>query len=99
MSRSATVAAAWLIWNHNWSVDEAIAHLQSVRPVVNPNVGFRKQLEDWRVEFVEKVVRERQSKALVVDETRVSVGGGSATVESIGLDSGSALDMGGAVLL
>ena len=47
VSRSATVLAAYLIRFHGLSPDEAIALLIERRPIVNPNPGFRKQLEDY----------------------------------------------------
>jgi hypothetical protein len=30
-----------------WGVDEAIDHLTNVRPIVNPNDGFRLQLKQF----------------------------------------------------
>lgn len=101
VSRSATVAAAWLMWNHNWLVDAAISHLQSVRPVVNPNTGFRKQLEDWRAEFVAQR-RERQgpSKPLSVEGLAiVSEGGGTALAAGLAMERGSALETRDVVVL
>jgi protein-tyrosine phosphatase len=43
-SRSATVAAAYLIHHFNWTVDQALAHLKACRPKVCPNEGFVLQL-------------------------------------------------------
>lgn len=44
-SRSATIAAAYLIHKNGWGVEEAIAHLKSCRPKVCPNEGFISQLD------------------------------------------------------
>ena len=43
-SRSATVAAAFLIHKFGWDVDTALNHLKSCRPKVCPNEGFVTQL-------------------------------------------------------
>lgn len=50
MSRSATMVAAYLLRFHPQrfpSADSAIAYLQGRRWIVDPNPGFRKQLEGW----------------------------------------------------
>lgn len=49
-----SVAAAWLIRRHGWTVEEALAHLRSCRAVVNPNPGFTRQLEEWRQACLER---------------------------------------------
>lgn len=46
-SRSATIAAAYLIKTNGWSVDQAIAHLKACRPKVCPNEGFIAQLREF----------------------------------------------------
>ena len=44
-SRSATVTAAFLIHEYQWTSREALIHLKACRPKVCPNVGFVEQLE------------------------------------------------------
>jgi protein-tyrosine phosphatase len=47
MSRSPTILAAYLIKKHAMTAKEALDYLQSVRPIVDPNSGFREALEKW----------------------------------------------------
>ena len=44
MSRSPTLVAAYLIMEQGMDDEEALYFLQSVRPVVDPNAGFRRAL-------------------------------------------------------
>ena len=46
-SRSASIVAAWLIATQGMTVEEAITYLKSCRPKVNPNLGFRMQLDTF----------------------------------------------------
>ena len=48
ISRSATILAAFLIKHCGLTADSAIEQIQSRRPVANPNVGFRRQLQDFQ---------------------------------------------------
>ncbi|TFY54012.1 hypothetical protein EVJ58_g9113 [Rhodofomes roseus] len=47
MSRSATVVCAYVIATTNMTALDAIGFVTSKRPVVSPNIGFRKQLEQY----------------------------------------------------
>jgi len=47
ISRSATVIAAYLMFRHGFTPEEAITWLRIRRSIVNPNYGFREQLEDY----------------------------------------------------
>jgi hypothetical protein len=47
ISRSATVVAAYLMFRHGLTPDEAITWLRICRPIINPNSGFREQLQDY----------------------------------------------------
>ena len=47
MSRSPTIVAAYLIATLKLSADDALSHIKSARPVVLPNRGFRRQLEQY----------------------------------------------------
>merc|ERR1711934_1083907 len=47
-SRSAAVAVAWLCTHHEpESPAQALERLRAVRPCVNPNVDFMRQVEVW----------------------------------------------------
>jgi protein-tyrosine phosphatase len=47
VSRSATLLIAWLMWRDKMSLRQALAWVQSKRPIVQPNSGFLQQLQDW----------------------------------------------------
>lgn len=47
VSRSATLVAAWLMTTKNMKPEEAIEFMKSKRAVVNPNPGFRNQLNTY----------------------------------------------------
>ena len=49
VSRSSTLVAAFLIREKGMSATDAIEHLHSYRSKVDPNKGFRKQLEDYEI--------------------------------------------------
>ena len=51
-SRSATIAAAWLIATYKYDSGEAIRHLKKCRPRVGPNAGFLEQLRRWETSFL-----------------------------------------------
>ena len=46
MSRSPTLVAAYLITEKGMTDEEALNYLQSVRPIVDPNDGFRRALSE-----------------------------------------------------
>lgn len=48
ISRSATILAAFLVKHCGLTADSAIEQIQSRRHVANPNVGFRRQLQDFQ---------------------------------------------------
>jgi len=47
ISRSATVTLAYLMWKNHWEFKKAKSYLKDRRPIINPNLGFRVQLEIW----------------------------------------------------
>lgn len=51
MSRSATVVCAYLVATTDMTAPVSIAHVQELRPVVSPNLGFRKQLAEYETRF------------------------------------------------
>jgi protein-tyrosine phosphatase len=45
MSRSPTLVIAYLMIENKWKYEEAIAYVKKCRPIVEPNIGFIKQLK------------------------------------------------------
>lgn len=56
MNRSGAVVTAYLMYEHGWGRDEALAYLQKKRPVVQPNPMLMRLLADW-----EKVLNEKKA--------------------------------------
>jgi protein-tyrosine phosphatase len=53
ISRSGMVSAAYLMYEHSWSRDEALRFVRQKRPQVRPNSAFMQLLTEW-----EQVLRE-----------------------------------------
>lgn len=47
ISRSASVAIAYLMKQSGMTFDEALEEVKKYRPCANPNEGFKKQLRNW----------------------------------------------------
>lgn len=56
VSRSATIICAYLIWKYNMTVDEAINKIKEQRSIVNPNIYFREQLNNYYNELNNKIL-------------------------------------------
>jgi len=56
MNRSGAVVTAYLMYEHDWGRDAALAFLQEKRPVVQPNPILMRLLTEW-----EKVLKERKT--------------------------------------
>lgn len=54
VSRSATLVAAYLMYAHNYSCEDAIKLLQKRRSCVDPNDGFKEQLSNFQNTLQEK---------------------------------------------
>ncbi|CAD8088871.1 unnamed protein product [Paramecium sonneborni] len=54
ISRSAAILAAYLMQKYNWTINQALIHLQSKRKIVSPNPGFMLQLQDFqtKIQFI-----------------------------------------------
>ena len=63
ISRSATIVSAYLMYKNNMSYEDAIEMVKSKRPIINPNDGFRKQLNDYDME--RKTTNEKMNKSCV----------------------------------
>lgn len=62
VSRSATIAAAYLIWSRGMTVEAALGQIREVRPSAEPTEAFRKQLDlfyesdnEWNPSRVSKI--------------------------------------------
>jgi protein-tyrosine phosphatase len=55
MNRSAAVVTAYLMKEHGWQRDAALAYLQGKRPVVQPNSTLMRLLAEWEQELNNKV--------------------------------------------
>jgi protein-tyrosine phosphatase len=54
-SRSPTVVIAYLMNKWGMTLEDALAHLIAVRPIINPNVGFIQQLLEYELLLFKKV--------------------------------------------
>ncbi len=45
MSRSASLVIAYLMIENNWYYEEAYSYVKKKRPIIDPNIGFVKQLK------------------------------------------------------
>ena len=59
ISRSASTVIAFAMKHFSWSLEKAMQHTKSLRPVVNPNPAFRQQLVTY--EGILKASRQRNS--------------------------------------
>ncbi len=44
ISRSPTLVAAYLMWEHGWTRQQSMEHITTYRKIVDPNDGFMEQL-------------------------------------------------------
>jgi len=54
MNRSGAVVTAYLMQEHGWDRDQALAYLQKRRPEVQPNLTLMRLLAEWQTELAEK---------------------------------------------
>jgi hypothetical protein len=57
MNRSGMVVTAYLMYEHGWGRDQALAFLQSKRPQVQPNPTMMRVLADWERALKEQPTR------------------------------------------
>ena len=72
ISRSATVVCAYVIATAepSMTVSEAIAFVQSKRPAVCPNPGFRTQLESYATRFAGRRAADEGSSGIPASQIR-----------------------------
>ncbi len=71
VSRSGMVAIAYLMQEHNWTRDEALAFVRSKRPGVWPNPAFMPLLMEWEHALKEPAGQKADSSQ---DRSRTSTG-------------------------
>ena len=71
VSRSGMVATAYLMLEHDWTRDQALAFLRSKRPGVRPNPAFMPLLAEWEHELTGPAPPKADSRQ---DEARASSG-------------------------
>ncbi|CAI5460185.1 unnamed protein product [Closterium sp. Yama58-4] len=49
MSRSATIVIAYMMKTKGWDLRTALSHVRQCRPIVQPNIGFLRQLQEYEV--------------------------------------------------
>jgi len=60
ISRSATVVCAYLVATTDLTGPKSIEHVQSIRGIVCPNLGFRRQLDEYSTQYVKSKPRPPQ---------------------------------------
>lgn len=48
VSRSAATVVAYAMKQYGWSLEQALHHVQELRPVARPNPGFLRQLQTYQ---------------------------------------------------
>lgn len=48
VSRSGATVVAYAMKQYGWSLEQALRHVQELRPVVRPNPGFLRQLHTYQ---------------------------------------------------
>lgn len=48
VSRSAATVIAYAMKQYGWSLEQALRHVQELRPIVRPNPGFLRQLQTYQ---------------------------------------------------
>lgn len=61
-SRSATIAAAYLIRYHDMGAEQALKFIKDRRSCVNPNQGYRDQLKEFEISVMNSYIRDKKDK-------------------------------------
>lgn len=48
VSRSAATVTAYAMKQYNWGLEQALRHVQELRPIARPNPGFLRQLHTYQ---------------------------------------------------
>ncbi|KAH9479509.1 Tyrosine-protein phosphatase yvh1 [Psilocybe cubensis] len=76
ISRSATVVCAYLVATTSMTAESSITHVQSLRGIVSPNDGFRRQLNQYGDQYVKLKAKPKPNQAITEDVLKF--GGGIA---------------------
>ena len=58
ISRSASTVCAYLMKSLNWSLEQALSHVKTCRPIANPNDGFIQQLKIYEGMLAAQIFRD-----------------------------------------
>jgi dual specificity MAP kinase phosphatase len=72
VSRSTTIAIAYLMWKTGGSYDDVYQAVRALRGVTSPNVGFMCQLINWAVS--QQLVLSRLSISSMISRSRKAAG-------------------------
>ncbi|OCH89205.1 hypothetical protein OBBRIDRAFT_732976 [Obba rivulosa] len=82
MSRSATIVAAYLMYSQNLDVDGALEMIKKVRPRIQPNDGFLRQLEVFHAASFKVSRRDKATRMYYLERVMQDVMNGDGTVET-----------------
>jgi atypical dual specificity phosphatase len=78
ISRSATVVCAYLVATTDLTAPKSIEHVQSIRGIVCPNLGFRMQLDEYSTRYVK--LKPHPPQTSLRDVFKISDGGIAARI-------------------
>ncbi|KAI8869148.1 hypothetical protein GQ42DRAFT_179498 [Ramicandelaber brevisporus] len=86
MSRSATVLAAYLIKYRGMLADQAIEYIKRARPIVSPNLGFRRQLRQFESRIQATILSQQVQQSTI--NTTIATAIATATGAGAGAGAG-----------
>ena len=86
VSRSATVVCAYLVATTDLTAPKSIEHVQSIRGIICPNMGFRRQLDEYSTRYVK--LKPRPPRTSLPDVFKMSGGGIAARIQKLREASG-----------
>lgn len=86
ISRSATVVCAYLVATTDLTAPKSIEHVQSIRGIICPNMGFRRQLDEYSTRYVK--LKPRPPQTSLPDVFKMSGGGIAARIQKLREASG-----------
>jgi len=87
ISRSATVVCAYLVATTDLTAPKSIEYVQSIRGIVCPNIGFRRQLDEYSTRYVK--LKQRPPPTSLPDFLKISSEGIAARIQRLKEASGS----------
>lgn len=83
ISRSATVVCAFLVATTDMTAEGSIEHVQSIRGIVRPNIGFRRQLGEYSTRFVKLKQMPPQNQTALAEVSKSDGGGIAARIRRL----------------